>query len=114
MKAKSEDYRRRWRASFISERIDAAVVAARFLAEHYGNPDDDLIDLVYLPEEDRFARLRREGLGPSLDGPQLLAEINEFQKKNRGLPPFAMDCLAYHLCKGMCHWFHKEEGGGRQ
>jgi hypothetical protein len=92
--AEIEAKAKRWRASFVEERMATAEVAVRFLAECYSDPGQDIITLVYSRKLRRFTVHHGPGNVEVLDDDALIAEIKDWMEAQR---PWAnRDCLFVH------------------
>ena len=114
----AEGKAQRWRAQFMKEQVDAALVAAAFLAERYSIPEEDLTNLVYHRERDLFTDVGDRTGRPRIVGECALnEEIEEFMKARRDLPRWVQSWSVIYLLKGICHWWAegtKLEGIGRR
>jgi hypothetical protein len=103
---KSKGYEARWRRSFVEERVATARVAAEFLAEQYGNPQEDLIDLVYYREADCFTTVTTDPWRVVAVGDvHLNEEIEDFMRAHPMLGPFVRSWDVFNMLKGMCGWW---------
>jgi hypothetical protein len=99
--ARRPGWEKRWRQSFVKERLAACEVAARFLADRYGNPGEDLIDLIYCREWECFTTRDHTHLSDV----KLNEEIEEWMEANPSSPPLLTGWSAYNMLESLCgHW----------
>jgi hypothetical protein len=87
----------RWRERFVEERTADFEVAVRFLADRYGNPHKDLIDLIWCEEAECYTDREHKHIHDT----RLVAEIGEWMEANNRRvwqEPWG----EFHMLKGIC------------
>jgi hypothetical protein len=102
---KSPEYCEKWKRSYVEERVATCEVAARFLAERYGNPHEDIIELVYSRERDCFTTAPHVDISDEA----LTEQIKEFMNANPRLSRWVYASGVLHTLKGLCHWWAERE-----
>jgi hypothetical protein len=69
-----------------------------FLAKRYGNPEQDLVDLIYSPELDEFTVRHPESV---IGDVHLNEQIEEFLEVHRHWP-FVSSWRVLHILRGLC------------